>query len=287
MKQISYSMGILLGFIGGIALSFGGVIFRAMDNPDEWQILFYRTFSFLLVVTLFMLIRHKGRVIAPTLAIGKAGLLGGTFLGFGFCFYVFALLNTTVASALFLLSGGPLMTALLAWLLIKEKINKMTAFAIILTMGGVAVMVNEGLGSGNIFGDICALAAALMFGLMVICYRSKPGVDMVPATGWAGLVAMVISAIMMPGFEIDAHNLYLALLLGVVTVGIGFILLTLASSSVPSAELSLIALSEAVFGPIWVWLVFDISPASATLIGGAIVFFALMLYVYAAKRRSQ
>ena len=282
--MISYPVGILLGFLGGVALSFGGVIFRAMDDPDEWQILFYRTFSFLLVVLLFMLIRYKGKIVAPTLAIGKAGLIGGTFLGFGFCFYVFALLNTTVASALFLLSGGPLMTALLAWLLIKEKINKMTAFAIILTMGGVAVMVNEGLGNGNIFGDICALGAALAFGLMVISYRSKPGVDMVPATGWAGLVAMAIAFVMMPGFEIDQYNLILALSLGVITVGVGFILLTVASIVVPSAEVSLIGLSEAVFGPLWVWMVYSIVPGTWTLIGGGIVFVALTLYAFAARK---
>jgi drug/metabolite transporter, DME family len=283
---LTYPMGILLGFLGGVALSFGGVIFHAMDNPNAWQILFYRTFSFEIVIISFMLLRYRSKVVSATLSIGKAGLIGGVFLGMGFCFYVFALLNTTVASALFLLSGGPLMTALLAWLLIKERINKMTAFAILLTMGGVTIMVSEGLGNGNIFGDLCALAAALTFGLMVISYRSNPGVDMVPATGWGGLVAMAISAFMMPEFEIDYYNLGLALLLGVVTVGVGFILITLASIVVPSAELSLIVLSEAVFGPLWVLLVYGIVPANTTMFGGAVVFFALMLYAYAAKRSS-
>ena len=107
---------------------------------------------------------------------------------------------------------------------------------------------------------------------------------MVPATGWAGLVAMAIAFVMMPGFEIDQYNLILALSLGVITVGVGFILLTVASIVVPSAEVSLIGLSEAVFGPLWVWMVYSIVPGTWTLIGGGIVFVALTLYAFAARK---
>jgi drug/metabolite transporter (DMT)-like permease len=34
--------------------------------------------------------------------------------------------------------------------------------------------------------------------------------------------------------------------------------------------------TETIFGPIWVWLAFDEKPAAATLIGGAVIFVAVV-----------
>ena len=64
--------------------------------------------------------------------------------------------------------------------------------------------------------------------------------------------------------------------MGSVQVGCGFILINLASRSVPAAQVPLLALGETALAPLWVWLFVAEEPATRTLIGGAVVLAALI-----------
>jgi len=75
--------------------------------------------------------------------------------------------------------------------------------------------------------------------------------------------------------------------LGAIQVGLGFILITLGSRSVPSAQVPLLALAETALAPLWVWLVVNETPARNTLVGGAIVLAAVAFQGIAGLRRSQ
>jgi len=75
--------------------------------------------------------------------------------------------------------------------------------------------------------------------------------------------------------------------LGAVQVGMGFILITLGSRSVPSAQVPLLALAETALSPLWVWLLVNETPARNTLFGGAIVLAAVAFQGIAGLRRNQ
>ena len=54
---------------------------------------------------------------------GLPGFFGGIILSFGFCGYVFAMYNTTVANTNFIISLQILFLAVFGYLFLKEKIN--------------------------------------------------------------------------------------------------------------------------------------------------------------------
>ena len=58
-------------------------------------------------------------------------------------------------------------------------------------------------------------------------------------------------------------------------VGAGFLLITLGTRYVPAGEVALLAQSEIVLAPIWVWVFVDEVPRNPTLLGGAIVLTAV------------
>ena len=58
-------------------------------------------------------------------------------------------------------------------------------------------------------------------------------------------------------------------------VGAGLILYTLGSKVVPSAELALLAMTEVVFGPFWVWLFLGETIGGFTLLGGGVLLLAI------------
>ena len=51
--------GPILVFLGAFSLSFGGLIVKSFEGATLWQILFWRSVFFLIVVGIFLLITHK------------------------------------------------------------------------------------------------------------------------------------------------------------------------------------------------------------------------------------
>lgn len=72
--------------------------------------------------------------------------------------------------------------------------------------------------------------------------------------------------------------------LGVFQMALGLGLLTVGARLLPPAEVALLSLLEIVLGPLWVWLVYGERPATATLLGGAIVTVAIVLQATARDR---
>ena len=103
MNFITRLPGPLLVFFGATSLSFGGLIVKSFEGATLWQILFWRSLFFILVVSIFLLITYKKNVFHAFKKSGFPGLIGGIVLSSGFCGYVFAMYNTTVANANFII----------------------------------------------------------------------------------------------------------------------------------------------------------------------------------------
>jgi len=83
-------------------------------------------------------------------------------------------------------------------------------------------------------------------------------------------------------------NSYLSLLHGLF-VATGLILYSLGARYLPSAELALLSLMEAVGGVIWVWIpIFGINevPSLTVLIGGLIITIAVVYHGYSTKSKN-
>ena len=84
-----------------------------------------------------------------------------------------------------------------------------------------------------------------------------------------------------------AVNIYLSLLHGCI-VASGLILYSLGAKYLPAAELALLTLMEVVGGVLWVWIpLFGINevPSLATIVGGAVITFAVILHGLGAERK--
>ena len=64
-------------------------------------------------------------------------------------------------------------------------------------------------------------------------------------------------------------------------------LITLGARYVPVAQVSLLALSEMVLAPLWVWLAVDEAPAMLTLGGGGVVLAAVVGQALAGLRQER
>lgn len=277
--------GLAYGFAGGLSLSIGGVLIRFIESANSWQVIAYRSGFLGLAIALLCVVKYRGRVVRAYRAIGWPGLTAAVILAAGYPAYVLALLNTTIANALFLLSTAPLIAAVLGWIVLRERVHRSTWAAIMGTVLGVLVMVFEGMRGGGLFGNVMALGAALFFAAYTIAIRWSRGVDMLPALSLAGLLAAGMGVIGADGdMNVSQHDLALCLLMGGFQASLGFMFFTLSARHILAAEVNLLAMGEVVLGPIWVWLVIGEVPSELTLVGGAVVLASVFAFAVSSVR---
>lgn len=279
-----YTRGLMAVLAGGFALSFTGPIFRMLEEASAWQILFYRTLSLTIGVLLVVAFRSRGQLVPAFRAIGRPGLLAGVIMGFGFCFFTLALVHTTVADALFLISTAPLFAALIGWFVLREVVRAATWIASLVALAGVAVMFGDGFAGGGFLGKAMAIGAATALASYTVCVRTRPLVDMSPALVIAGLIATTIAATA-DNLGVSLHDLLLCLFMGGVLASFGFVMYTYGPKYVPAAEVMLLSLVEVVLGPVWAVLMVGEVPSYYTIAGGIIVLGAVVLFSLLSLRR--
>jgi len=272
--------GPLLIFLGALSLSFGGLIVKSFEGATLWQILFWRSLFFSLTVLTFLIITYKSKVFKSFYVSGLPGFIGGLILSIGFCGYVFAMYNTTVANTNFIISLQILFLAIFGFFFLKEKINLITLISIILAMSGVLLMVGNSLSPGELSGNLAAFTMPITFAVLIMIVRKFPSVDMVPAQFVAGISSCLIGLSFSPTIMISPHDIFLGFIAGFFQIGFGFIFITIGARTTPSAMVGIIMLSESVLGPIWAFLFVSEIPSLYGLIGGAIILFAVLLQFY-------
>ena len=176
-------LGFLLVFLSALFWSFGGAIARFIETPDSWAIVFWRSFWAAAFLLGFMLVRDGGR---GTLKLFRD--MGVPGIAVALCFatasssFVVALAYTTVANILLMQAGVPLIAALLAFLLFRERVAPATWVAIAAVICGVAIMVSESFdGRVSPIGDGLALLIAVAFSIATVITRRFAHVRMTPA----------------------------------------------------------------------------------------------------------
>ena len=286
MNIIRKLPGPFLIFLGALSLSFGGLIVKSFEGATLWQILFWRSLFFSLTVLAFLIFTYKKKTLESFYKSGLPGFFGGIVLSFGFCGYVFAMYNTTVANTNFIISLQILFLAIFGYFFLKEKISLITLISIILAMSGVILMVGNSLTPGELSGNLAAFTMPITFAVLIMIVRKYPSVDMVPAQFVAGISSCLIGFFISSNIMISSYDIFLGFLAGFFQVGFGFIFITIGARTTSSAMVGIIMLSESILGPLWAFIFASEIPSMFGLIGGSIILFAVLLQFYHLKRES-
>ncbi len=264
--------------VSSVVISFGGLIMRSLETTDPLQISFHRSLSLLGAVIVFLLIRYRRESIQVTRNIGWPGVVGGGLLGCAGLAHLQAMANTTIANSTFILGSIPFFTALFAWVLLKEKLQRRTLVAMLIAAVGLGVMVKEGMQIGAGYGIIMAILTAVCFSVYAVIVRSRRRVQMLPTLIVSSLVIMAFSAIATKGdIKVSYHDALLCIIWGAVLSGIANFLFLFASRHLAAAEVTLFMLLEFALAPIWVWWVVNETPSLWTVVGGALIMGAVVI----------
>jgi drug/metabolite transporter (DMT)-like permease len=273
---------VLLILTGGTFMSFVGLYMRLLSQADGFQILFYRSLSLCFMVGLVCCLRRKVSPFNFLKSIDKNDFTIGMVLSLAFASYVFAMLYTTVASTLLILSATPFIAATIGWLWINERPRPITWVAMAFAIAGIYFMVESGYQLGNNIGNLLALLSGFWFALMLVMARRSGKDDILGGTFVGGLICVVIGASMAlligTGLRVLTLDLIIILGMGAFGIGIGIALVTWGASHVPAAEVSILVLIESVLGPVWPWIFLNEAMTLSEIFGGALVLGSVVVF---------
>jgi drug/metabolite transporter (DMT)-like permease len=276
--QTDHRRSILLLIVAALCWSLGGVLIKTV--AADWPALAVAGARGL-IAALFLAAAHRGVSLrlSPAQWIGAAAYAATTLT---FCA---ATTLTSAANAILLQYTAPVWVALLGAWWLGERATRADWITIAAALAGMALFFKDGLALGHAAGDALSIFSGLCFATMTVALRrEKTGspVDTIivgnllaflvglpwvvaapplPATGWAALLA-----------------------LGIVQLGVSYLLYARAIRHVTALEAVLIPVIEPILNPVWVMLFLGERPTAWALAGGLVVLGAVTLRAVAAVR---
>ncbi|TMA19498.1 MAG: EamA/RhaT family transporter [Deltaproteobacteria bacterium] len=226
-----------------------------------------------LVTTLFYLL-----VLRPNLR--GARISTGLVYAAMIVTFVSATKLTTAANAIFLQYTGPAYVLALSPFLLREPFERLDGYCVALSLGGMALFFVGRVEPGQFWGNVLGALSGIAYALTIVLLRrdAKEGArDAMPSTVLGNLIAAVITLpFAASGFaSITVQGALVLLYLGVVQMGIAYLLLAKGLRFVPAAEASLISMLEPTLNPVWVYLGTGERPGPWSVVGGVIVLAAV------------
>ena len=290
MKAPRRSVALALMVAAPVLWSSAGVVTRHIERASAFEQVFWRSLFACAFVAAALSVLQRRTPFRALRAAGWPGLFSGAMWAVMFTAFVLALSLTTTANTLVTMSISPLLTVILARILLSDPVPARTWFAACAAAAGIAWMFGEGFSardSGQVAGMLVAFLVPMAAAANVIVLRASAArVDLVPAVMLGGALSCLVALPLALPFSASSRDILLLALLGVFQLGLPCMLLVLASRALLAPELALLGLLEVVLGPLWAWLGAGEVPGPATLAGGAIVLGALAGNELAALSRS-
>lgn len=290
--QNDYLRGFTIVIISGAIWSFSAPLVRLLEDAEIYrlQYLLYRSLIIISVVLIYILFREGRNFLNTFKRIDSWSLFGGLVMSFIFFGWVYALTTTTVAITLLMLALSPVLSAFLGYLILGEKLSRITIMNMMIVAAGITIMVWGSDKSTTILGVIYGFFIALGFAIYTITIRKNPEIPKLLTPALAGFFCMLWAIILIivtdSSFEMPSVNIGISVTSGLV-ISVGLILYAFGAKYLPSGELVMLSLLEVVLGIFWAWLpilgIHEV-PSTNTLIGGCVIVLAIILQGINAKK---
>lgn len=282
--QRHYQLGILFVTLSAVAWSLAGYFTRLIPL-DSFTLLAWRGIfgaaSLFVVVVLF-----RGRDWWREFAgIGKPELAYVSVTVAGMIMFITSLGHTSVAHGAVIYATIPFLAAFLGWIFLGEIPRRDAIIASLAAISGVILMVGFG-SDGGLLGDLLAFGMTCAMAVSIILMRKNPQMSAMAAACIGAVISGLICWPLGSPLDVTGVQLFQLALFGITNSAMGLAFFAVGSKRLPAIETALIGALDTPLAPLWVWLAFNEKPGINTIIGGGIVFAAVIYHVIASQRRS-
>jgi drug/metabolite transporter (DMT)-like permease len=272
--------------LGMLLMSFESPLIKMTTIPAQSVTFYFGLFMFA-ITHIVLGIQQKSAFFEVYRVHYKPILLSAFFMGISNLFFILAVKHTSVASAVFILSTAPLVSALIAFIFFRQKTPRRTFGAIFFVFVGLSIILFNDLGLGNMLGNFYAFLCVLSFTSLFSVLERYKEVSRLACVGAGGLVASLLALMTASIVLPDPYSFKIILFMGALLTPISRVCIGIGTKFLPSVEVALLTIIEPVLAPFWVWMMMDEKPHSNTLIGGAIIVTTLLVHSMMAHKEAK
>jgi drug/metabolite transporter (DMT)-like permease len=234
-----------------------------------------------LVVVLLALEGPRG--MSAFRRLGAAGLIYALVSAAGMLCFIAALGVTTVAHVAIIYAIAPFLAAALGWYILHDAPGRTATIAAAIAFAGAIYMIGLGR-EGTFSGAVLAFGMTLAMAILMVMGRKYPAIPTLPAAILSALLSALAALPFAQGTIPAAPDLAILAAFGLVNSALGIALFLMGSRHIKPIETALIGALDAPLAPLWVWIIFAEAPSDQTLIGGTIVFAAVVWHIIMSTR---
>ena len=271
--------GIAATILAAVLWSTAGLFIKLLPQ-DAFTILFYRsTYAMLLFGLLFR---------KQVFQFNRQMWINTIFYALLLVTFVVATKLTTAANAIFLQYTGTAYILLLEPVFFKTQLNRVNLWATILCFLGMGLFFFGDLNWTGGLGIGLAALSGLLLAALFLGQRLNPPQYHVAAIFWGNIWVMLIG---LPFFlqsapaTLPQHGMLA--FLGILQLGMGYVLFTYGLQRITALEASLLAMLEPILNPVWVLIGHGERPSNLAILGGLIIIAALIVRLILLDRQKR
>ena len=208
----------------------------------------------------------------PQLYLNRYFIIGVISYAAMMLLYVFSIKLTTAANAIFLEFTAPIYVVILGYYILNERITIFDILSMFVIFSGMTLFFIDELSFYGFWGNIMAAVAGVCLGVVTIMIRKeKESAFQIVLMGNI-LTALVCIPFMFTGFQETAStDWFIIFVLGIVQLGIPYILYTKALRQVKALDAILVSMIEPILNPFWVYIFVGEKMGEWALVGGVLV----------------
>ncbi|CDI02165.1 conserved membrane hypothetical protein [Candidatus Competibacter denitrificans Run_A_D11] len=268
VASLTHRRAVLMLLVTALLWSLGGLLIKWVD----WNPLAIAGMRSLIGAAIMVLVfRHELQFNGSFEQIGAAVAYAGTVV-----LFVVANKLTTAANAILLQYTAPVYVALFSPWFLGEPTRRNDWLSLAVIMLGMLLFFGDELSFQGYLGNGVALVSGFCFGWLTLFLRRHRDQSAIPALVLGNLLAALIGLPFMFQSLPDVTGWVGLVLLGVVQLGLPYVMYAFALRHVRAVEGILIPMIEPVLNPVWVFLLLGETPGPLALLGGAIILGAVL-----------
>ncbi len=281
--------------LGLLSASISSILVRYASEAPSIVVAAWRTIFAVVFLIPFLIPSRIAKIRALRLSESRLIVLAGIFLGLHFIVWIEAFYHTSVASATVLVSTTPIFLALLAFFVLREKLPMKVWIAIMVAVGGAAIIGFADPGTGQFpnatIGNALALSAALLVSLYLLVGRFlRRDLDwytyVFPLFLVASITVLVGVGVSGQGlFGYSSKFYFICAMIALFPQIIGHGSFNYAVKYFPAAVIGIGGLIEPVIASVLAYFLFSEVPAKVSVLGMLLIIIAIVWVVQVLERR--
>lgn len=219
----------------------------------------------------------------------KKVIMTAVFMSCVFMTFVMANKFTTAANAIVLQFIAPVFVLIISCFVLKQKLKLLDVIVTFITLLGIALFFLDQLDAGHILGNLLAILSGFFLALMFICVGNSEMNEKVSGTFFAHVLTAIVGIpfIFFTKNNLNGEAVFYIALLGVVQLGIPYILLCYASRHINPIASSLLSVIEPLLNPVWVAVFNGEMPGAMAFAGGIIILVTITVWCILSNKNTK